>query len=181
MKRLPVAPPGFVRNSVMQLPVMDHEILGQAGGYLGLFLLSSDLGKHLSSWFGPSDEKIPGKYRTAEVFYFQGGEDGCVAAVCERGDRGSHWAWIPFSKETFTPHSIVAMSLHATPPYWPKMILDLSARLAVIEPDNKDHDHQQIQERLDRAGLLSPGFSPPSQDSVVRSINASLSGSKAPP
>ena len=180
MRRLPLAPKGLIQNAAMQLPVMDQEVLGASGGELCSLLLSSSLGKHLSSWFGPADEKIPGKYRKAEVFYFDGGSDGAVAAVCERGDRGSSWWWVPFSPPAGSQHAIMSMSFHNSPACWPEMILALSERLSAIDPHNKGHDHEKIRKCLDRAGVLSSDFSPPSLDSVVQTINSARRGRKSP-
>lgn len=60
-------------------------------------LMDSDLGDHLKEAFGKHDGVIPGKYRLAQVFIFEF-QNEKILAICEKGDRGSNWVWLPKSE-----------------------------------------------------------------------------------
>lgn len=88
------------------------------------FLMDSDLGVEIEKIYGKHDGVVEGKYRRAQVytFLFQG---EIVAAVCEKGDRGSHWIWSPSDSHDLSrlkKYSVIDIDSPCVIDFWPSFL-----------------------------------------------------------
>lgn len=141
-------PPKYYEKARYRLPTL----LGMKPELMSLRPLCShlhdaDLGDLLKKWYGPADATFPGKYRRAHIFYFGDDGEGVIAAICEKGDRGSCWEYIPTGSTS--SNFVSLLSEDQAPSAWYRLLVDLAYKYSEIDPKV---NAQEIEKQLRATG-----------------------------